>query len=356
MISTLKVDYTTTNARMRAVAQRDPIADGKFFYSVKSTGVYCRPSCASRAAKPENVEFHATAEDAEKAGYRPCLRCKPRDESLSDQHATTVASLCRFIERSEEEPSLQVLARKANMSTYHLHRIFKSVTGVTPKQYAVAKRSDRLRSTLRKGNSTITDAIYDAGYNSNSRFYSEANEILGMTPSAFKSGGARVEIRSAIGHSTVGLVLVAQSAMGICAILLGDDEEQLFADLKKTFPQATFVHGTDEFKKTVDMVVKFVDHPSKAIQLPLDIQGTAFQTRVWEELRKIPAGSTETYSSIAARIGNPKSTRAVARACGANHLAVAIPCHRVIGVDRKLTGYRWGIERKRKLLNAESAG
>jgi AraC family transcriptional regulator, regulatory protein of adaptative response / methylated-DNA-[protein]-cysteine methyltransferase len=344
---------TEDDARWASVVVRDPKADGKFYYSVKTTGVYCRPSCAARLAKPENVQFHATRKDAETAGFRPCKRCKPDQPSAVEQHAVMIAAACRFIGESEEAPSLEQLATQAGLSTYHFHRVFKAITGLTPKKYAAAKRAKRVRSTLNRS-STVTEAIYDAGYNSNGRFYATSNEVLGMTPSNYRAGGASTEIRFAVGECSLGSILVAKSERGICAILLGDDPDALARDLQDRFPQANLIGGDAKFEQLVSTVVGFVEAPALGLDLPLDIRGTAFQQRVWQALQRIPAGSTASYTDIAKHIGFPKSVRAVAQACGANALAVAIPCHRVVRNDGALSGYRWGVDRKRALLKREA--
>lgn len=340
--------------RWAAVVARDPQADGRFYYSVKTTGVYCRPSCASRRARPENVEFHATREDAERAGFRPCKRCKPGQPSQLEQHAATVARACRLIEVSEQAPSLEDLARKAGLSPFHFHRVFKAVTGLTPRAYAAAHRARRVREHLGR-TATVTEAIYDAGYGSNGRFYEESSRVLGMTPTRYRAGGANTVIRFAVGQSSLGAILVAASERGICSILLGDDPDALLRDLQDRFPRAELIGGDAAFETLVARVVGLVESPGVGLDLPLDVRGTAFQQRVWEALRGIPAGSTASYGEVAARIGSPKSVRAVAQACAANPLAVAIPCHRVVRNDGGLAGYRWGVERKRTLLAREAA-
>lgn len=344
---------TVSDPRWATVVARDPTADGKFFYSVKTTGVYCRPSCAARAARPENVRFHATAEDAERAGFRPCKRCRPDRMDSSSPQTALVTELCRYIEHADPAPSLDELARRAGMSPFHLHRVFRSVTGVTPKQYAAAHRFRRARTELERS-ATVTDAIYGAGYSSSGRFYDHANGMLGMTPSSFRAGGADTTIRFAIGECTLGSILVAASNRGVCAILLGDDPEQLARDLQDRFPRAQLIGGDSSFEQLVAKVVGFVETPAIGLDLPLDVRGTAFQQRVWQALREIPAGRTVSYTDVATRIGAPKSVRAVAQAVAANSLAVAIPCHRVIRNNGALAGYRWGVERKRALLEREA--
>jgi AraC family transcriptional regulator of adaptative response/methylated-DNA-[protein]-cysteine methyltransferase len=344
---------TQADARWAVVVARDASADGAFYYSVETTGVYCRPSCAARLARPENVRFHVTCADAEKAGFRPCSRCKPDKPSLAEQQATIIADVCRLIEQSEETLGLEALATHAGLSPYHFHRVFKAVTGLTPKQYAAARRDDRVRNGLGDAG-TVTDAIYEAGYNSNGRFYATSNEVLGMTPSRYRAGGDRTQIRFAVGECSLGSILVAQSERGICAILMGDDPEALVRDLQDRFPRAELVGGDAIFEQLVAKVVGVVEAPRVGLDLPLDIRGTAFQQRVWQALREIPVGETASYSEVAERLGSPRSVRAVAQACGANALAVAIPCHRVIRNDGGLSGYRWGVERKRALLEREA--
>jgi AraC family transcriptional regulator of adaptative response/methylated-DNA-[protein]-cysteine methyltransferase len=344
---------TVSDPRWAAVMARDPGADGRFFYSVRTTGVYCRPSCAARVARPENVAFHASAADAQRAGFRACRRCRPEQLSRAVQQAALIAELCHFIETAELAPSLAELAERAQMSAYHLHRVFKARTGVTPKAYANAHRAERLRAELRRS-ASVTDALYGAGYNSGGHFYADAGKVLGMTPTRYRAGGIDTEIRFAIGQCSLGAILVARSDRGVCAILLGDDAEALAHDLQDRFPNARLLGGDASFERWVAQVVGFVEAPSIGLDLPLDVRGTAFQQRVWQALREIPAGQTASYAEIAGRIGAPKSVRAVAQACGANALAVAIPCHRVVRSDGALSGYRWGVERKRALLAREA--
>jgi AraC family transcriptional regulator of adaptative response/methylated-DNA-[protein]-cysteine methyltransferase len=349
----LRAAGIVNDPRWAAVRSRDAAADGTFFYSVRTTGVYCRPSCGARSARPENVAFHASAADAERAGFRPCRRCRPDEPSRAEQHAAVVAALCRHIESADTPPTLDALAQRAGMSAYHLHRVFRQVTGVTPKAYAAAHRAKRVRESL-EHSGTVTEAIYDAGYNSNGRFYAEADQLLGMTPSAWRSGGADTAIRFAIGQCSLGAILVAQSERGVCAITLGDDPESMLRELQDRFPKARLIGGDKDFERMVARVVAFVEAPALGLDLPLDVRGTAFQQRVWQALQEVPAGETVSYAEIARRIGSPKSVRAVAQACAANALAVAIPCHRVVRHDGALSGYRWGVERKRALLAREA--
>jgi AraC family transcriptional regulator of adaptative response/methylated-DNA-[protein]-cysteine methyltransferase len=344
---------TIADPRWQSLVTRDAAADGQFYYSVKTTGVYCRPSCASRLARPENVQFHRTREDAEKSGFRPCKRCKPDQPAFRDLNAKKIAAACRLIERSDETPSLEALAKHAGMSISHFHRSFKAATGLTPKHFAEAHRSSRVRKSLARS-TTVTNAIYDAGFNSNSRFYESSNGILGMTPSRYRRGGAGTDIHFAVGQCSLGSILVAQTQKGVCSILLGDDPGQLLRDLEKQFPNANLIGAASGYEKLVAQVVGLIEQPGLGFQLPLDIRGTAFQQRVWKALRQIPPGSTASYSEIARKLGMPKAVRAVAQACGANGLAVAIPCHRVVRNDGLLSGYRWGVERKRVLLEREA--
>jgi AraC family transcriptional regulator, regulatory protein of adaptative response / methylated-DNA-[protein]-cysteine methyltransferase len=346
---------TVSDPRWAAIMNRSTAADGTFFYSVRTTGVYCRPSCAARAARPENVQFHSTREDAERAGFRPCRRCKPDQPSTIEQHTGMVTDACRFIEASPAAPTLDQLAARAGVSPFHFHRVFRSITGVTPRRYAAAHRGERVRRELVQSGS-VTAAVYQSGYNSNGRFYGESEQVLGMTPTSYRAGGARAEIRFAVGECSLGSILVAQSERGVCAILLGDDPDALVRDLENRFPNATLIGGDAEFEKLVAQVIGFVEAPRLGLDLPLDVRGTAFQQRVWQALRTIPPGTRASYTEIARRIGSPTSVRAVAQACAANPLAVAIPCHRVVRTDGDLSGYRWGVERKRALLEREAAG
>lgn len=343
--------------RWAAVVARDPAADEQFVYAVRTTGIYCRPSSVSRLPRPENVVFFDSAEQAEAAGFRPSKRAAADQTQMARQHAALVETVCRQIEQAEQPPSLQELAEHAQMSPWHLHRVFKAVTGLTPKAWANAHRAGRVRSRLAEPDAqshTITDAMYDAGFNSNSRFYESSARLLGMKPSDYRKGGTNADIHFAVGECFLGSILVAQSQRGVCAILLGDDPDQLVQDLQKQFHSARLIGGDARFERLIAQVVGFIEAPGIGLDLPLDLQGTAFQQRVWQALAQIPPGTTVSYADIAQRIGAPKSFRAVAQACGANHLAVAIPCHRVVRSDGGLSGYRWGAERKRQLLDREA--
>jgi AraC family transcriptional regulator of adaptative response/methylated-DNA-[protein]-cysteine methyltransferase len=346
--------FANDTERWNAVRLRDRTADGAFFYSVKTTGVYCRPSCGARLARRENVAFHSSCAEAEQAGFRPCKRCHPNGASPETRLSAKVAEACRLIENSDVPLALGALAQSAGLSSYHFHRLFKKVTGLTPRAYAAAHRAERLRARLPRSRS-VTDAIYDAGFNSNSRFYETASKILGMQPNDFRRGGKGATIQFAVGECSLGSVLVAASAKGICAIFLGDDPNALIQDLHRRFPHANLQSGDRAFETLVSQVVGLVEAPQLGAELPLDIRGTAFQQRVWNALREIPAGTTASYTDIARRVGMAKAVRAVAQACGANPVAIAIPCHRVVRSDGSLSGYRWGVERKRALLKREAS-
>lgn len=344
---------TQRDPRWAAVLARDPSADERFVYAVKTTGVYCRPSSSSRLPRPENVEFYDSAEAAEAAGYRPSKRATADQTAMAAQHAAIAAEACRYIETADTAPDLNTLANRAGLSPFYFHRVFKSVTGLTPKAYANAHRAGKVRAKLGRS-ASVTEAIYDAGFNSNSRFYEAANHVLGMTPTDYRAGGANTAIRFAIGECSLGSILVACSERGVCAILMGEDADTLARELQDQFPRADLIGGDAEFERLVAQVVGFIEAPALGLSLPLDVRGTVFQQRVWQALREIPAGDTASYAQIALRIGEPKAARAVARACAANLLAVAIPCHRVVRSDGDLSGYRWGVQRKRALLDREA--
>ncbi len=347
--------FRSDDDRWRAVEERRVDADGQFVYSVRSTGIYCKPSCPSRPKRRANVAFHAGPAEARAAGFRACKRCRPDaagNTPEDDAGSALVARACALIAAAEEAPSLEALAAAVGLSPFQLHRLFKSVTGVTPKAYAAAERARRLRQGL-DSDTSITTAIYDAGYNSSSRYYETAGARLGMRASDVRKRAAGQSIRFAIGDCSLGCILVAATERGICAIEFADRPETLVERLQQRFAEANLVGGDADFEATVASVVAAVEMPARAASLPLDIRGTAFQERVWQALRAIPPGTTATYAEVAARIGLPASTRAVANACGANGLAVAIPCHRVVRTNGGLGGYRWGIERKEQLLALE---
>jgi AraC family transcriptional regulator, regulatory protein of adaptative response / methylated-DNA-[protein]-cysteine methyltransferase len=340
--------------RWNAVTRREAAADGAFLYSVRTTGVYCRPSCASRLARRENVRFHASAADAERAGFRPCKRCRPDRPAAASERSALITRACRLIDEADSAPDLKTLAGTLGLSPHHFHRLFKAETGVTPKAYASARRAERLRTEL-PGGASVTRVIYASGFNSSGRFYESARALLGMKPSEFMHGGAGTQIWFASARCSLGEALVGATEQGVCAILLGDDAEALEHDLRQRFPRATFVSGDAGFNEVVSQVLALIDEPGRGLELPLDVRGTAFQHRVWQALRTIPAGETASYAALARTIGSPAAVRAVASACAANPLAVAIPCHRAVRSDGALSGYRWGIERKRALLTREAA-
>ena len=348
--------FVSADERWIAVASRDRAADGAFYYSVVTTGVYCRPSCAARQPRRENVRFHATCADAERAGFRSCKRCRPNEAALAARQASAVAKACRLIEEAGEAPGgapgLDALAKAADMSRFHFHRVFKAVIGVTPKAYAAACRAKRARDELTQAG-TVTEAIYGAGFSSGGRFYAASPDFLGMTPTEFRAGGRGAAIRFAVGECSLGSILVAATGRGVCAIQFGDDPETLVRELQDRFPKAQLIGANEDFERVVAKVIAFVEMPAQGLDLPLEVRGTAFQQRVWQALREIPSGLTMSYAGIAERIGHPKAVRAVAQACAANGIAVAIPCHRVVRTDGARSGYHWGVERKSALLDRE---
>lgn len=343
--------------RWALVRARSPEADGQFFYSVDTTGVFCRPSCGARLPRREHVRFHDSATDALAAGFRPCRRCHPDQPPLAQRRACVVADMCRYIEAADTVPTLRALSDAFDLSPYHLHRIFKAVVGVTPRAYGANCRAQRLRQALAANSGdqspSVTAAIYKAGYQSGSRFYEKSGQVLGMVPHAFRHGGRGAAIHFATGQCCLGTILVAASDRGVCAILMGDGPAALTDELHAMFPRAELLPGDVDFEQLVARVVRFVEAPRLGLDLPLDIRGTAFQQRVWSALQAIPAGSTVSYGELAQQIGAPGSARAVARACASNRLAVAIPCHRVVRQDGEPGGYRWGMARKRALLDSE---
>lgn len=343
----------TDDPRWALIVARDRSADGQFWYSVATTGIYCRPSCPSRAANPKNVALHDTLESARATGFRPCRRCNPDGPSLECENAALIAKACRVIEDSEEEPSLEDLAAAVDRSPSYLHRMFKASTGLTPKAYAAGHRAKKVREGLETAMS-VTAAMYDAGFNSSGRFYEKANGMLGMTPTQYRDGGTNEEIKFAVGQSCLGAILVASSTKGVASILLGDDPDALVRDLQDRFPKARLIGMDRDYEALIAQVCGFVENPSVGLDLPLDVRGTAFQRRVWQVLQEIPAGERQSYSEIARRIGTPSATRAVAGACAANKIAVVIPCHRVVRNDGALSGYAWGVDRKRALLDREA--
>ncbi|MGA9771339.1 MAG: bifunctional DNA-binding transcriptional regulator/O6-methylguanine-DNA methyltransferase Ada [Blastocatellia bacterium] len=336
-----------------AVQTRDARFNPIFVYSVRSTGIYCKPSCPSRRPRREQVEFFASSKDAESGGFRACLRCNPQRADEHDPQLEMVKRACRLIEdQTEGVLSLADLGAQLKISPYHLQRTFKKIMGVTPRGYATAQRMSRFRSRIKEGES-VTDAMYNVGYGSSSRLYERANSELGMTPAIYHKGGAGMIISYAVVGCTFGHLLVARTSRGLCAVRLGETAEELEAMLFAEFTAAELHRDDAALSQSVEALLQYLDRQQALPDLPLDVQATAFQRRVWEELRRIPYGSTNSYGDIARKIGQPTAVRAVARACAANPVALVTPCHRVIREDGSLGGYRWGLERKQKLLAQE---
>jgi AraC family transcriptional regulator of adaptative response/methylated-DNA-[protein]-cysteine methyltransferase len=339
--------------RWRAVEGRDASFNGIIFYGVRSTGVYCKPSCPSRRPRREQVVFFDTPAEAESAAFRPCRRCHPRVAEARDAQVVLVEKACRFIEAAAQGmPSLAELGAALGVSRYYLQRTFKKIVGVSPRQYAVAHRVNQFKAGIKKGDAVI-DAMYDAGYGSSSRLYEQADAELGMTPASYSRGGVGMQIGYTVAACGLGRVLVAATGRGLCAVRLGDTDEELEAALRAEFPGAEIGKDEAALAGYVEMILRHLDGQQTALDLPLDVRATAFQRRVWEELRRIPYGSTRSYREVAEAIGQPTATRAVARACATNPVAIVTPCHRVVREDGSLSGYRWGVERKQKLLSEE---
>ena len=348
----------TDDALWRAVEARDARLNGLFVYAVRSTGIYCRPSCPSRRPRRDRAVFFASPAAAEAGGFRPCRRCLPREEAARDPQLDLAVRVCRAIEAHEEGmPSLADLAEDLGVSPHHLQRTFKELTGVTPHQYAAALRARRLKALLRAGEG-VTAALYDAGYGSSSRLYEASDAHLGMTPATYRRGGRGMEIRYTVVPCPLGRLLVAATDRGICAVELGDDEGALAAALAAEYPAARIERGEGSFVDWVKAIAEYLagGRAGRALDLPLDVQATAFELRAWEALRRIPYGETRTYGEVAAALGAPKAARAVARACAANPAALVTPCHRVVRADGQPGGYRWGEQRKRALLALEARG
>lgn len=345
----LRAAFENDDQRYEAVLNRDATAVGAFVYAVRTTGIYCLPTCAARRPRRENVVFYPSPVEAERAGFRACRKCDPKGQGGCPEQ---IVQACRLLEQAERSPSLQELADLAGLSRFHFQRLFKQAVGLTPKAYANAVRAKRMQAELRRSNS-VTEAIYEAGYDSGSRFYSESDRVLGMTPTRFQQGGAGEVIRFAVGECSLGSILVASTMRGVCAILMGGDPDELARDLQRRFPRAELIGGDVDYERTVAEVIAFVEQPGPNFTLPLDIRGTAFQQQVWKALGEVLPGQTVSYAELAAKLGRPEAVRAVAGACAANAHAVAIPCHRVVRTDGSLSGYRWGVERKRELLQRE---
>jgi AraC family transcriptional regulator of adaptative response/methylated-DNA-[protein]-cysteine methyltransferase len=355
--------YRPAEAQWRAVQARDRGADGAFVYAVRSTGIYCRPSCPSRKPRREQVVFFNLPEAAEGKGFRPCLRCRPHKIHPRDPRAEAVARVCREIEKrihgegngpGESPVTLAALSAPVGMSPHQLERAFRAVMGITPRQYADAQRMRRLKTRLKKGDD-VTTALYDAGFGSSSRLYERAPSHLGMTPATYRRGGAGMHIRYTIADSPLGRLLVGATDRGISALYLGESDARLEAAIQKEYPRAEIRRDRNGMEGWIESILAHLRGREPHLDLPTDVQATAFQRRVWEELRRIPYGATRTYSEVARAIGRPKAIRAVARACATNPVSVVVPCHRVVREDGNLAGYRWGLERKRALLEHESA-
>lgn len=346
--------FSTQSTRWQALVERNQHANNSFVYGVLTTNIYCRPICTSRLPKQENVKFFDNWQMAESKGFRACKRCSPQLSEENNPTITAIISACKIIETAENLPSLNDLAKQVGLSQYHFHRLFKKIVGLTPKQYSLEKRLSQVRANL-QSEPSITQTLYNARFESSSRFYETAKSSLGMKPRKYRSGGSGVTICYAIAPSYLGYVLVAATEQGICKIDFGDSPEFLEQLLKKSFPNAKLQSSDPSFQTVVEQVLAFLETPNQTFSLPLDIQGTAFQRRVWTALQNIAPGTTTSYSEIASQIGNPKAVRAVAQACAANNIAVVIPCHRVVRNNGNLGGYKWGISRKQDILTKESA-
>ena len=339
----------------RVVSERDARFDGAMVYGVRSTGVFCKPSCPSRRPRREQVLFFATFKAAERAGFRACLRCQPQILSKTHPQIKMVLRACRLIEEAmEESPSLAALGAERGISPHHLQRTFKSIMGITPRRYRAAHRLKHFKEQIKKGE-TVTNAIYEAGYGSSSRLYEKSGADLGMTPAIYRRGGQGMKINYSMTECPLGRLLVARTERGVCAVTLGDVDSLLEAALRDEYPRADIRRDEHDLTALVERILAHIKGEERQLDVPLDLQATAFQLRVWEELRRIPYGSTRSYSEVAARLGQPQATRAVARACACNPVALLTPCHRVVREDGSLSGYRWGVDRKAHLLAREKS-
>ena len=343
---------TELQHKWQQIMARDARQDGHFVFAVRTTGVYCRPSCPSRRPRPESVEFFSNPNDAERAGYRACLRCKPTEISSQAQYVTRARQL---LDNAEGVLTLSALSKRVGLSPFHLQRLFKRATGLSPREYQSARRMQHVKAGLRRGDD-VTTALYDAGFGSPSRLYERAPQQMGMTPGEYRRGGAGVRITFAIAPTELGRLLVAATERGLCTVRFGDNATELERDLRQEFHAASLHRDDAAMKPYLDPLLAAVRGENTTIDLPLDVRATAFQTKVWEKLRQIPRGETRSYSEIAREIGEPRAVRAVARACATNPVALAVPCHRVVRSDGELAGYRWGVERKQKLLDSERKG
>ena len=337
----------------QAVMAKDARFDGQFVFAVSSTGVYCRPSCPSRRAHRERVKFFELPAAAEQAGFRACLRCQPQRARILDPQIELVQRVCRLLNSSENESlKLPELASQAGVSQFHLQRTFKRVMGISPRQYLVARKIDNFKTLVRKGE-TVTNSLYESGFNSSSRLYEHASEELGMTPATYSRGGRGVDISYTTADSSMGRLLVAVTERGVCAVRMADTDADLEKDLREEFPNAELKRDDSALRESVQKILNHLDKNEPRLDLPLDIKATAFQRQVWEHLRAIPYGQTVSYGDVAKALGKPGAVRAVGRACATNPVALVIPCHRVVREDKTLGGYRWGLDRKKKLLEHE---
>jgi AraC family transcriptional regulator, regulatory protein of adaptative response / methylated-DNA-[protein]-cysteine methyltransferase len=342
------------DSRWQAVLERKPEAEGAFYYGVKTTGVFCRPNCHSRLPQRGNVVFFNSASEALAAGFRSCKRCQPNAASYRTELDERIKNACRLLEQPESKLPLSELAGKVGMSAFHFHRLFKSRLGITPKQYQAAHRMDRFKDQLRR-NGSVTTALYEAGFGGPSRAYEQVGSKLGMSPRQYQKGGEGVGISFATQRTALGWVLVAATPRGVCALQIGSNPAKLRANLTADFPRARLREHRAALRDYLRIVEGYLAAPGRGLAFPLDIQGTAFQRLVWGALQKVPAGSTASYQQIARRIGAPRAVRAVAGACAANPVALAVPCHRIVRANGALGGYRWGLETKRRLLKQEAA-
>lgn len=348
------MNSTLSNDQLwQAVVAKDASFDGQFVFAVSSTGVYCRPSCPSRRAHRERVRFFDLPEAAEQAGFRACLRCQPQRARVLDPQVELVQRVCQLLNSNDSETlKLGALASHAGVSLFHLQRTFKRVMGISPRQYVAARKFGNFKALVRKGES-VTSSLYESGFNSSSRLYEYASEELGMTPATYSRGGRGVNINYTLVASTMGRLLVAVTERGVCAVRMGDYDAEMEKDLREEFPHADITRDDSALRDTVKKILNHLDRNDSRLDLPLDIRATAFQRQVWEKLRAIPYGETVSYGDVAKALGKPGAVRAVGRACATNPVALVIPCHRVVREDQSLGGYRWGLERKKRLLERE---
>ena len=346
----LQMTSGNANQKWSMVLARNAKADDRFVYAVKSTGVFCRPSCPSRRPKRENVEFFDLPNQAQKAGYRPCRRCTPLERN---PQAQKVEAACRYIDENLDITlSLTAISRHVAISPFHFQRMFKRILGISPREYQQARRAGKFRQALLSDGS-VTEAIYEAGFSSSSRAYESIPAQLGMTPSAYKRGGEGIEIRCTVVSTELGKLLVATTARGVCSVRFGESEAAMLRELKQDFRSATIHRDDTGLKSVADQIKQLLSGSTTSLNIPLDLRGTAFQQMVWKELRRIPAGQTRSYTDVAKTIGKPRAVRAVANACGSNPVALVVPCHRVVQKNGSLAGYRWGVKRKAALLEKE---